>query len=116
MKVYYHNPRCSKSRTGLSLLEEAKIDFKIKEYLNEPMSTEEVKSIVQKLKVRPHDIIRTKEQTYKDLGLNLKEYSDEHWIQLIVDNPILLERPILVTEDDAVIGRPSENIENFLKK
>ena len=108
--TYYHNPRCSKSREGLKLLEEKGIKPTIKEYLKEKLDPKELKELFKKLKKSPLDAIRTKESIFKELELKGQELSEEEWINLIVKNPVLLERPILVSDKDAIIGRPPEDL------
>jgi arsenate reductase len=104
---YYHNPRCSKSRQGLVLLEEKGIEAEIKEYLKEPMTQKEVLELISKLAIKPLDgMIRTKEARFKELELKGQFLSDKEWAKIIVENPVLLERPILVIDDQAKIGRP----------
>ncbi len=115
MATYYHNPRCSKSRQGLEILNKAGFKFDIKEYLKEEMTIDELKALFKKLDKSPLEVMRTKEKVVKELGLNLKEMSDDDLMALILKNPILLERPILVTEKAAAIGRPPENFIEFIK-
>ena len=112
--TYYHNPRCSKSRQGLAILEEANVDFKIKEYLKEPMSKNEIKTLFKKLGKEPLEVVRTKEGIFKELDLKNKELNKEQWAETIAENPVLLERPILVVGDKAVIGRPPEDLNTIL--
>ena len=114
-QIYYHNPKCSKSRQGLVLLEEKGIDPQVKLYLKEDMTTQEILSLFEKTGLGPLEgMIRTKEQTFKDLELKNAELSQEEWAKIIVDNPILLERPIFVNGDKACIGRPPSNIFDIL--
>ena len=114
-QIYYHNPRCSKSRQGLVFLEEKGIDPQVKLYLQESMTTDEILSLFQKTGLGPLEgMVRTKEQTFTDLALADKELSQEEWAKIIVDNPILLERPIFVNGDKACIGRPPTNIFEIL--
>ena len=108
MFIYYHNPRCSKSREGLKLLQSKRVHFTIKEYLKDPLTVEEVKTICHKLDKSPLEIVRQKEDIFKTLDPR------GNWYQAIVEHPILLERPILVTEDKAVIGRPPEDLLKIL--
>lgn len=106
--LIYHNPKCSKSRATLNLLIQNGINPSIKEYLNEALSKEEISSLLKKLKVSAKDIIRSKEEVFQELGLELSD--DQALIEAIVEHPILLERPIVVHQDKAVIGRPPENV------
>ena len=110
----YHNPRCSKSRAGLALLKEKGIDVEVVRYLDTPPTAEALTTLLQKLGMKPRALMRTKETIYKELGL--EEIEDEtHLIEAMVAHPKLIERPIVVKGDKAVIGRPLENIEALLK-
>ncbi|MGV1014804.1 MAG: arsenate reductase (glutaredoxin) [Methyloceanibacter sp.] len=110
----YHNPRCSKSRQTLALLEAKGIAPKIVEYLKTPPSAAELKRIVKKLGLKPRDLLRRGEPRYAELGLKDSNLSDEALIALMVKNPILIERPIVVSGDKAVIGRPPERVLTIL--
>ncbi len=115
MKVtIYHNPRCSKSRATLSLLQDHGIEPEIVEYLNHPPTASDLKQVLGKLGIPARDLVRTTEQTYKDLNLSDGTLSDSILIQAIADNPILMQRPIVVTEDRAAIGRPPEMVLELL--
>lgn len=106
----YHNPRCSKSRETLELLEEGKVDLEITKYLETPITEVELKKILELLKVKPIDICRTGETLFKDRGLS-KTDSDETIFQAILKNPILLERPIVIKDNSkAIIGRPPKKV------
>jgi arsenate reductase len=106
--VLYHNPRCSKSRQALALLEENGIKFEVKEYLKEGLSQKEIKELKGLLKSDIKEFTRTKESVFKELGL--KEASETQIIKAMAENPILLERPIFVKGKKAVVGRPPENV------
>ena len=109
--LFYHNPRCRKSREGLQLVEGKNIKFEVVEYLNDPPTKEELKSILESLGKKPLDVMRTQEKVFKELGLSKKdERADAEWIQLMVKNPILIERPILVYNNRAALGRPPEDL------
>ena len=110
-KTYYHNPRCSKSRQGLELLKNKKVDFQVKEYLKEGLTEKELINIFNLLKSRP---VRNKETIYKELELNKQKLDDVQMAKIIVKNPILLERPILVTASAAAVGRPPEELLTIL--
>ena len=110
----YHNPRCSKSRQALKLLEASGQPFQVIEYLKEGLSVNEVKGICRRLNCHPRDITRTKEQDFISIKDTLVNASQSAWFQAMVDFPILLERPILVKGDKAVVGRPIEHIEAML--
>ncbi|WMS87420.1 arsenate reductase (glutaredoxin) [Pleionea litopenaei] len=106
----YHNPRCSKSRQTLALLQEKGIEPTIVEYLKNPPSVNKLKTIIKLLGVTPRDILRTKEAEYKDAGLDDKSLNQEALLKLMIANPKVIERPIVVTKTKAVIGRPPENV------
>lgn len=112
MPIYtiYHNPRCSKSRQTLELLNERGIDPEVVDYLTAPLSTLALQTLSQKLRVSVVDMMRTKEQVFKELELGDTGVTDDQLLQAISQNPILLERPIVVCGDRAVIGRPPENV------
>ena len=118
MKItIYHNPRCSKSRQTLQLLQKKAdgkkaINIQIVEYLKEPPSAEELAELLKKLKMKPLDLIRKKEDIFKEKYKG-KDLSDEEWIQVMIKNPKLIERPIVVAGRSAVLGRPPENIEKL---
>lgn len=106
---FYHNPRCGKSRTALKLLNEKGIEPEIREYLKTTPSANEIKSLLKKLGIKAHDLIRTGESIYKE-NFKGKELSEDQWIKAMADYPILIERPIYIKGDKAVIGRPPENV------
>lgn len=110
----YHNPRCSKSRKTLALLEENGATPKIIDYQKTPPSAAELKAILKKLGAAPHDIVRKGDARYAELGLKEREVSSEELIALMVENPILIERPIVVSGAKAVIGRPPESVLSLL--
>ncbi len=112
MKIY-HNPRCAKSRAGLKYLEEKGVEFETKNYLNEGISASELKDLIQKTGMPVSKFIRTQEQVYKD-NYKGKTYSDEEWINIIVDNPKLLKRPIIESNGKAVLGQPPEELDKIL--
>lgn len=105
----YHNPRCSKSRQTLELLRSKNIEPTIVEYLQHPPSAEELKSILEKLGMFAHELMRTGEPEYRELGLLNSRYTEDGLIELMVEHPKLIERPIVVKGNKAVIGRPPEN-------
>ena len=109
----YHNPRCTKSRQTLQLIRDAVVEPEIVEYLKSPPTTAEVDSILKKLKLEPLEAMRRKEGVYSELGLN-GDTSREDAIRAMAENPILLERPIVVRGRKAIIGRPPENVNNLL--
>lgn len=110
MITIYHNPRCTKSRQTLELLQSKKLEVQVIEYLQTPPSASELDAILKKLKLEPQDVIRTKEDIYEKLDLNNKNLSRTQLIEVMIQNPILIERPIVIVGDKAAIGRPPENV------
>lgn len=110
----YHNPRCSKSRATLALMEERGLDPLIVDYLKAPPSAVELQAILKKLKMTPRDLMRKGEAPYKELGLDNEKLTEEKLIRAMVDNPILIERPIVVAGSKARIGRPPESVLEIL--
>jgi arsenate reductase (glutaredoxin) len=109
----YHNPRCTKSRATLALLNQRGIQPNVIEYLQTPPTAKELKAIVNKLGIKPEELVRKGEDVYKEKFAG-KTLSDRQWIEALAANPILIERPIVVRGDKAVIGRPPENVEKLL--
>ncbi len=109
----YHNPRCQKSRTALEYIESTGEKIEVIEYLKTPPTVKELTAVLALLKVKPLDIVRKKEalyiEKYKD-----KSFTDAQWIKILVENPILIERPILVSGKKAAIARDTESLENFI--
>lgn len=105
----FHNPRCRKSREALELLQKKKVDFEVVEYLETPPSSSELKNILKKLEVQAEAIIRKTEDIFK-LKFKNKSLSNEEWIRVLSKNPKLIERPILIGDKKAVVGRPPEKI------
>lgn len=111
--VIYHNPRCSKSRQTLSLLEENNVQPKIIKYLETPLSIEELKTLFSQLLLSEvRSMMRTNENVYKEL--NLAQASDEELFEAMAENPILIERPIVVANGKAIHGRPPEQVLDIL--
>lgn len=108
--IIYHNPRCSKSREALALLVSRGFTPQIIEYLKTPMTIEELFELTRMLKFSARDILRKKEPEYKALGLENPLLSDQEIILQIIKHPTLLERPIIIYNKRAVIGRPTEAI------
>lgn len=101
----YHNPRCRKSREGLEILENSGKEFKIIKYLDTPPSAKELKEIIKKLNIPALNLIRKNETMWKE-NYKGKELSEEEIIKAMIENPKLIERPIVINDDKAVIGRP----------
>lgn len=110
----YHNPRCSKSRQTLELLQQRGIAPTVVEYLKTPPTKAQLQSILQKLGIKAQQIIRTGEAEYAELGFANASHSEEELIALLVAHPKLIERPIVVHGDKAAIGRPPENVLSIL--
>lgn len=113
MITIYHNPRCSKSREGLSLLENSGKEFKTVLYIKNELSVKELTNIVKKLNISPIELVRKNESIWKE-NYKDKNLSDKEIIEIMVKNPKLIERPIVVNENKAVIGRPTEKINEII--
>jgi len=115
MYTVYHNPRCKKSRAGLQHVIEKGLEYKVREYLKDPLSEEELSTLLMKLNKKPLDMIRAQEEYYrKELkGLQL---NDEEYIREMAANPKLIHRPIVEGKYKAVLGDPPENIDIFESK
>ncbi len=109
----YHNQRCSKSRCTLDILKENAVEIEVIDYQLNPPSTEELKEILGMLEMKPLDLIRKGEDVFKQ-NFKGKELTDDQWIETMIEYPKLIERPIVVNGEKAVIGRPPENVEKIL--
>jgi len=116
MDTYFHNPRCSKSRGALALLAEHGVEPDVVAYFDTPPSTAEIKALLRKLGLPARDLMRTGEDVYRQLGLADATLSDAALIEAMHRHPILIERPIFVRGDRAVIGRPIENVLQLLQE
>ena len=105
----YHNNRCSKSRCGIALLEESGKEFEVVKYLDDVPSEKELKEIISLLKIAPIELVRKNEKIWKE-EFKGKELSDAQVIKAMIENPKLIERPIIINGNKAVIGRPTEKI------
>lgn len=112
--VLYHNPRCSKSRTALELLEQRGLAPTVIRYLETPPSAAELHQIISRLGINPRQLLRTGEEEYKRLELANPALTDTQIIEAMVAHPRLIERPILVVGDTAVVGRPPEKVLELL--
>ena len=112
--ICYHNPRCGKSRQTLQLLQEQGIDVDIIDYLKTPPTFQQLDDIIQKLGIEPRDLMRTKEAAYKINGLDNKSLDRQALINGMINNPILIERPIVIANGKAAIGRPPEAVLTIL--
>jgi len=113
MITIYHNNRCRKSREGLGIIEGTRNDFRVREYLKDPLNEAEIGSLLKKLKMEPLQLIRQNEKLWKEKYKG-KDFSSNELIRILVENPELMERPVVEVGDKAVIGRPSSNIEGLL--
>lgn len=113
MITVYHNPRCGKSRECLAFLQNSDLEYEVIKYLETPFTFSQLIKIIEKLKIKPIELVRTKEsvwiEKYKELPLN-----DDEIIQAMMDHPILIERPIAVKGNKAIIARPLEKIKEIL--
>jgi arsenate reductase len=114
MITIWHNNRCSKSRNAVCLLEDKTIQAEVFEYLKTPLTIEQIKDVVKKLGIEPEALVRKGEDIYKS-EYKGKELTREEWFEALVKHPVLIERPIIIKGDKAVIGRPIENVEELLK-
>ncbi len=112
MYTIYHNPRCSKSRAGLAYLKSKEVDFQLVEYLKTPLTKEQLKEILMKMNKGPKDVIRTQEAIYKS-EFKGKNFTDDEWIKILVENPKLLQRPIVTKNYKGVLAQPPENIDEL---
>ena len=110
----YHNPRCGKSRDTLALIQGKDVSPEIIEYLKTPPTKEELRGLLAKLGMKPEQLVRKGEDTYKEKFAG-KTLSDEQWLDALAKNPILIERPIVVKGSKAVLGRPPENVLTLLR-
>jgi arsenate reductase len=110
----YHNPRCSKSRQTLGLLQEQGIELNIVEYLKTPPTQKALDDILKKLGKEPSELMRTGEKEYKELNLKSADLSRKELIKLMIEHPKLIERPIVLKADKAALGRPPEDVLKIL--
>lgn len=110
----YHNSRCGKSRTAMQILQEKEIEFEVIEYLKTPLNQNQIKALLKKLGIKAMDLIRKNEELYKTNFKNL-QLSEKDWIKVLAENPILIERPIIENDERAIIARPPELVEKFVR-
>ena len=106
----FHNPRCSKSRQTLQLIVEAQQEVEVIEYLRQPPTVQELRSVVELLGLPVSSLVRSGEAVFRELGVDLSTLSDDAVIELLAAHPVLIQRPIVVGTDKAIIGRPPENV------
>jgi len=109
----YHNPRCGKSRTCLAFIDESKQEYEIIPYLTETPNFKELKALLEKLNIQPIKLVRIKEKIWTE-NYKGKTLTDDEIIQAMVENPILIERPIVVKDGKAIIGRDMDLVASFL--
>ena len=112
MKIY-HNPRCSKSRETLAIINDSGVSVNVIEYLKDTPSANDLSVILSKLNLKPEQVLRKGETLFKE-EYQGKKLSDQAWIKAMVENPVLIERPIVVKGNKAIIGRPPENVNSIL--
>ena len=112
----YHNPRCSKSKATLELITSMGITPIVKLYLEEPISYDELSNVLDKLNITPRELLRKTESLYEKYDLDNNILDDSEMIKLMIENPILIERPIVIRNKGAIIGRPPENVLKIIKK
>ncbi len=112
MKIY-HNPRCRKSRETLEIINQSGKEVEIIEYLNDTPSENELKEIISLLGISPEQLLRKNEAIFKE-NFKGKALTDDQWIKVMVENPKLIERPIVIDGKKAVLGRPPENVKSLL--
>ncbi|MFD1096053.1 arsenate reductase (glutaredoxin) [Salegentibacter chungangensis] len=113
MITIYHNARCKKSREGLEIVKNSGKEYKIREYLKEPLSEEELAELIDKMNISPIQLVRKNEKIWKEEYKD-KDLSDKELITVMTRNPKLIERPIVENDREAVIGRPADNIDKVL--
>ena len=113
--IIYHHPGCSKSRRALSLILESGIEPTIIEYLKTPPSQSELDQILIKLEMQPEELMRKKETCYQELSPSIKTCSRQEQIHLMISNPILIERPIVIKDEKVLIARPPEKLQAWLE-
>ena len=116
---FYHNPRCSKSRQALQLISSQNIKLEIIKYLEEGISKPDLENVFNRLEIDRNNFLRKNEKAFKDLNINLMKISTGQLIKLIIENPIIIQRPLAIKYEkdvfiDAVIGRPPEMVLNLL--
>ncbi len=114
MITLYHNNRCSKSREALALLQQSGKEFSVRYYLEQPLSVAELTSLLHALQLPARELLRSKEDEFKTLGLSDVTLSEHHLIQAMADHPKLIERPILQVGNHAVIARPADKMQALL--
>ena len=110
----FHNPRCSKSRKTLEIIEINDVEVQVILYLQDPPSVSELNSLLERLGMKASELVRKGESIIKELDIDLSSISNDDLISIMAEHPILIERPIVFNESSAIIGRPPENVEELL--
>jgi arsenate reductase len=110
----YHNPRCSKSRCALKILQDEGIEPEVVLYLDDPPSSAKLAALIKQAGIETTDLVRRSEKVARELGIGKKEYSDRQLIDLMVKHPVLIERPIVVKDKRAVVARPPERVRELI--
>ena len=114
MKIY-HNPKCSKSRNALKLIHEKGFDIEIVEYLKTPLNANELSSLIKLLGLTPEEIVRKNEEIFKK-EFKGKDLTKEEWLEALINNPNLIQRPIITTQKKGIIGRDENELSKFLNQ
>ena len=109
----YHNGACSKSKGALEILQETGADFDLRWYLADPLSKDELRTLLQKLHMQPSQLVRKSEPVYKE-QYEEKELTENQWLDALLEHPVLMERPIVAQGDKAIVARPPETVNTFL--
>lgn len=112
--VLYEKPTCTKCRQANKLLKENDVDYEKVNYYEKPLSAEKLSELLKKMDMTARDLLRSSEKVYRDLGLSKANLSDKELVNLMIENPDLIQRPILEKGSKAVLGRPTENINELL--
>ena len=111
----WHNPRCSKSCRTLQLIEESGTEHKVRDYQENPPTVPELDDVLLSLDMEPHELVRMGERVAIELGITESNLSRDEWLRLLVDNPILIQRPVVIDDDGrAIVGRPPERVQALL--
>jgi arsenate reductase (glutaredoxin) len=113
MKIY-HNPRCRKSRETLNIIQNHGIEPEVVLYLETPPSRQEIREVLSKLHIKAEDLVRKEEKLYKDEYKD-RQLSEEEWVNVLADNPKLIQRPVVINGKKAIIGRPPESVHVLLQ-
>lgn len=110
----WHYPRCSKSRQTMEILEGEELDIDERRYLDDPPDADTLADVVDRLGIEPRQLVRTKESLYRELDVDEDSYTDRDWLELMAEYPKLIQRPVVLTDAGAAIGRPPEAVREIL--